>query len=289
LQSSVTEFVFSQEEYRQLQVEFWSKFYACCLQYQEALAMPLGLTVSAHTSMVCLLKKGFVSFLLPCLAVDHLYLSCDEYLFSEDETPVTEDPELGRDVLQLVQCLRLVSDAVSGEMAYNMEKALEHVESPERAAELILETMLSDDNDNVIEDIQNKLQDVRNPTAAMMILLREMDLETDAEVGGDGHMMPGQTLNMRISLSQLYGSSAAVSLVCQAVCHMAMTRVHFCRDLLILQKLYLRFGDNVFLGGGAQLLQLQQDLIPRSSHLLSSYYLLRHISQSLTSAVPTDT
>ncbi|CAK6984923.1 nuclear pore complex protein Nup160, partial [Scomber scombrus] len=66
--------------------------------------------------------------------------------------------------------------------------------------------------DNVIEDIQNKLQDVRNPTAAMMILLREMDLETDAEVGGDGHMMPGQTLNMRISLSQLYGSSAAVSL-----------------------------------------------------------------------------
>ncbi len=57
LQSSVTEFEFSQEEYRQLQVEFWSKFYACCLQYQEALSMPLGLTVSQHTNMVCLLKK----------------------------------------------------------------------------------------------------------------------------------------------------------------------------------------------------------------------------------------
>lgn len=52
-------------------------------------------------------------------------------------------------------------------------------------------------------------------------------------------------LNARIQLSQLYGSSAAVSLVCQAVCHMSMTRVLFCRDLLILQKLYLRFGDNV--------------------------------------------
>lgn len=57
LQSSVTEFEFSQEEYRQLQVEFWSKFYACCLQYQEALSTPVGLTVSQHTSMVCLLKK----------------------------------------------------------------------------------------------------------------------------------------------------------------------------------------------------------------------------------------
>ncbi|KAM4618869.1 nuclear pore complex protein Nup160 isoform 2-T2 [Polymixia lowei] len=289
LQSSVTEFEFSQEEYRQLQVEFWSKFYACCLQYQESLSMPLGLTVSPHTAMVCLLKKGFVSFLLPCFAVDHLYLSYDEYLFSEEETPVAEDPEVSRDVLQLVQCLRLVSDAVSGDMAYEMEKALEHLQSPERAAELVLENMLANDNDNVIEDIQNKLQDIRNPTAAMIILLREMDLEVDSEVGGEGLPKPGQSLNVRISLSQLYGSSVAVMVVCQAVCHMAMTRALFCRDLLILQKLYLRLGDNVFLGGGAQLLQLQQDLIPRSSHLLSSYYLLKHTSQSLASSVPMDT
>lgn len=44
----------------------------------------------------------------------------------------------------------------------------------------------------------------------------------------------------------------------------------------------------MFLGGGAQLLQLQQDLIPRSSTLLSSYYLLKRISQSLASSVPID-
>lgn len=126
---------------------------------------------------------------------------------------------------------------------------------------------------------------------------------------------------MRISLSQLYSSSSAMSVICQAVCHMAMTRTLFCRDLLILQKLYLHFGDNVcthvkgpvtrpvhngnelgviavdriclcvqvFLGGGGQLLQFQQDLIPRTSHLLSSYHLLKHISQSLTSSVPMDT
>ncbi|KAK2880678.1 nuclear pore complex protein Nup160 isoform X2 [Channa argus] len=288
LQSSVTEFEFSQEEYRQLQVEFWSKFHACCLQYQEALSTPVGLTVSQHTSMVCLLRKGFISFLLPCFAVDHLYLSYDEYLSSEEETPITEDLEGGRDVLQLVQCLRMVSDAVSGEMAYVMEKALQHLESPENAAELILENMLSNNNDNVIEDIQNKLQDIRNPMAAMIVLLRELDLETDSDITGEGPIAPGQSLNTRINLSQLYGSSSAVSVVCQAVCHMAMTRALFCRDLLILQKLYLRFGDNVFLGGGAQLLQLQQDLIPRCSHLLSSYHVLKHISQSLASSVPID-
>lgn len=188
-------------------------------------------------------------------------------------------------------------------------------------------------SDNVIEEIQNKLQDIRNPMAAMMVLLRELDLETDSECGADRAVTPGicgrsvccslwrcpaherfhAGLNTRIHLSRLYGSSSAVSLICQAVCHMSMTRVLLCRDLLILQKLYLRFGDNVgpqhhpkclscqkasaslssctcqvFLGGGSQLLQLQQDLVPRSSHMLTSYHLLKHISQSLASSVPVD-
>uniref|UniRef100_A0A3Q2PVR1 Nucleoporin 160 n=1 Tax=Fundulus heteroclitus TaxID=8078 RepID=A0A3Q2PVR1_FUNHE len=278
LQSSVTEFEFSQEEYRQLQVEFWSRFYSCCLQYQEVESTPLGLTVCQQTGMACLLRKGFVSFLLPCFAVDHLYLSYDQYLQSEEDTPISDDPDVARDVLQLVRTLRLVSDTVSAEMAYEMEKALEYLQTPERAAELVLENMVCNDKDGVIEDIQNKLQDIRNPSVAMMALLRELDLETDSELG----------LSVRMSLSQLYGSNCAVSVVCQAVCHMAMTRAQFCRDLLILQKLYLHFGDNVFLGGGAQLLQLQQDLIPRTSHLLSSYHLLKGVSQSLASSVPMD-
>ena len=31
-----------------------------------------------------------MSYLLPCFAVDHLYLSCDEYPFSEEETAITD-------------------------------------------------------------------------------------------------------------------------------------------------------------------------------------------------------
>uniref|UniRef100_A0A3B1IPV2 Nucleoporin 160 n=1 Tax=Astyanax mexicanus TaxID=7994 RepID=A0A3B1IPV2_ASTMX len=291
LQSSVTEFEFSQEDYRMLQMEFWSKFYACCLQYQEALSTPLALHINQATSMVCLLKKGFVSFLLPCFAVDHLYLSADEYLTSEEETPVAEgDPDLGSDILKLVQCLRMVSDCVQGEMAFEMEKALELLLSPERAAEQVLESLLANDSDNVIEDITNKLQNVGNPLAAMAALLRELDLETDVEMGPEPTAPPaGQSLSVRISLSQLYGSSVAVSVICQAVCQMALTRALLCRDLLILQHLYLRLGDNMLLAGSAQSLQLQQDLIPRCSHLLCCYYLLKQLSQTLASPVPVDT
>ncbi|XP_066505753.1 nuclear pore complex protein Nup160 isoform X2 [Hoplias malabaricus] len=291
LQSSVTEFEFSQEDYRMLQVEFWSKFYACCLQYQEALSTPLALHYNQATAMVCLLKKGSVSFLLPSFAVDHLYLTADEYLFSEEETPVAEgDPDLSSDILQLVQCLRMLSDCVQGEMACEMERALELLLSPERAAEQVLENLLANDRDSVMEDITNKLQDVRNPLAAMSALLRELDLETDMETGPEATAPPaGQSLSVRLSLSQLYGSSVAVSVICQAVSQMAMTRALMCRDLLILQHLYLRLGDTILLAGSAQSLQLQQDLIPRCSLLLCCYYLLKQLSHTLASPVPLDT
>ena len=49
-------------------------------------------------------------------------------------------------------------------------------------------------SDNVIVDIQNKLQDIRNPMAAMMVLLRELDLETDSDLGGDGPVAPGSKI-----------------------------------------------------------------------------------------------
>lgn len=112
-----------------------------------------------------------------------------------------------------------------------MEKALEHLESPEKAAEQVLENMLSSDrlvlpsdrwlfsvickpyklflyptesyvvscSDNVIEDIQNKLQDVRNPMAAIMVLLRELDLETDSEVGGEGPAALGMSVSILVT------------------------------------------------------------------------------------------
>uniref|UniRef100_A0A8C1LB86 Nucleoporin 160 n=1 Tax=Cyprinus carpio TaxID=7962 RepID=A0A8C1LB86_CYPCA len=277
LQGSVTEYEFCQEDYRLLQVEFWSKFYACCLQYQDVLSTPLALHISPATAMVCVLKKGFVSFLLPCFAVDHLYLSSDEYLFSEEETPIAEDSNLSRDVLQLIQCLRMVSESLPEDMAYEMDKALEDLLSPEKVSEKVLEGLLANDNENVIQDILNKLQDISNPTVAINTLLRELDLEADAET----ESRP----TVRISLSQLYGSSVAASLICQAVCQTAMTRTLLCRDLLILQQLYLRIGDNV---SGAQLLQLQQDLIPRCSSLLCSYHLLKQMSLTLSSSVPLD-
>uniref|UniRef100_A0A8B9GAH5 Nucleoporin 160 n=1 Tax=Amazona collaria TaxID=241587 RepID=A0A8B9GAH5_9PSIT len=246
-QGSVTEYECSLEEFWQLQVEFWSKFYACCLQYQEALSRPLALHLNPHTGMVCLLKKGSLSFLVPCSLVDHLYLLSNEHLLTEDDAAIFDDLEMSRDVVCLVQCLRLIGESISMEMAFLMEMACSRLQPPEKAAEQILEDLIANDTENVMEDIHSKLQEIRNPIHAVGVLIREMDYETDADMErGDAHH-----LSMRLNLTQLYGSATAGSVVCWGVCKVATIRFLICRDLLVLQQLLLRLGDPVSTALGA--------------------------------------
>ncbi|XP_029438431.1 nuclear pore complex protein Nup160 [Rhinatrema bivittatum] len=286
LHSSVTEYELSQEEFRQLQIEFWSKFYACCLQYQEALSRPLALHINPHTNMVCLLKKGFLSFLVPCSLVDHLYLLFDEHFLIEDESAISEDLDIAHDVICLIQCLKLIREAISMDTTFLMERACFHLQSPEVAAEQILQDLISNDTEHVMDDIRSKLHSTRNPVQAIGWILREMDYEAEMEM--ERGFDVAQPMNVRMNLSQLYGSDTAANIVCQAVFWISSTRFLICRDLLVLQQEMLRQGDAVFFGGG-QLLQAQQDLVPRTSHLLSSYYLIRWGSQCLASAVPVNT
>lgn len=171
------------------------------------------------------------------------------------------------------------------EMAYLMETSCCHLLSPESTAEQILEDLIANDTDNIMQDLHNKLQDVKNPTQAIGVLLREMDYQTDMEL--ERTFDPAQPLNVRINISQLFGSVAAAHVVCQAVVQIANTRFMICRDLLILQQLLLKLGDSVFSGRG-QLLHIQQDLVQRTSHLLSTYYVIRWASQCSASAVPVD-
>uniref|UniRef100_A0A452QNC5 Nucleoporin 160 n=1 Tax=Ursus americanus TaxID=9643 RepID=A0A452QNC5_URSAM len=270
----VTEYEFSQEEFRNLQQEFWCKFYACCLQYQEALSHPLALHLNPHTNMVCLLKKGYLSFLVPSSLVDHLYLLPDENLLAEDEAAISDDVDVARDVMCLIKCLRLIGESVTMDMSAVMEMSCYNLQSPEKAAEQILEDLITIDVENVMEDICSKLQEIKNPIQAIGLLVREMDYETEP-------------LNIRLNLSQLYGSNTAACIVCRGVCKIASTRFLICRDLLILQHLLMRLGDAVILGAG-QLIQDQQDLLHRTTPLLLSYYLIKWGSQCLATDVPVD-
>ncbi|KAM4874044.1 LOW QUALITY PROTEIN: nuclear pore complex protein Nup160-like [Thomomys bottae] len=291
LQGSVTEYEFAQEEFRSLQKEFWSKFYACCIQYQETFSHPLALHLNPHTNMMCLLKKGYLSFLVPSSLVDHLYLLPDENLLTEDETSISDDLDVARDVICLIKCLRLSKESVTisndriiKDMSALMEVSCYNLQSPEKSAERILEDLITIDVENVMEDICSKLPEIQNPVHAIGLLIREMDSETEVEM--EKGFNPAQPLNVHMNVSQLYGSNTAGHIVYKGVYKITSTRFLICRDLLILQQLLMRIGDAAILGAG-QLFQAQQDLLHRPAPF--SYHLFKWASQSLATDVPVDT
>lgn len=53
------------EEYQQLNLRCWSKFYTYCLEYQELVCKPLALFQDPGTGMGLVLKQGALSFLRP--------------------------------------------------------------------------------------------------------------------------------------------------------------------------------------------------------------------------------
>lgn len=52
---------------------------------------------------------------------------------------------MSRDILLLVQCLRQLNEYLTEDMAYEMEKALEHLLSPEKTSEKVFEALLASD------------------------------------------------------------------------------------------------------------------------------------------------
>lgn len=171
------------------------------------------------------------------------------------------------------------------DMSILMEMNCYNLQSPEKAAESILQDMIIIDIENVMEDICSKLQEMRNPAQAIGLIIREMDYETDMEM--ETGFNPAQPLNVRMNLSQLYGSSTAAYIMCRGVHKIASTRFLICRDLLIFQHLLTRLGDTGLLGPG-QLFQAQQEVLRRTAPLLLSYYLVKWGSQRLATGAPVD-
>jgi len=58
------------DQYREVQVKNWSKFYRCCLEYQELASQPLALVQDPRTGMGVVLKQSLFSFLRPAHVVE---------------------------------------------------------------------------------------------------------------------------------------------------------------------------------------------------------------------------
>ncbi|XP_019626298.1 PREDICTED: nuclear pore complex protein Nup160-like isoform X3 [Branchiostoma belcheri] len=293
IQNAVTEYEVQQEEYYQIQLQCWNKFYLCCTQYHQVAARPLGVYSDEDTAMVCLVKKGAVSFLRPCDGVEHLYLSpqgvCQPQHLSAAPLNIA-DEKLCRDVVLLGDCLRLIRDQLTPDVVSAVEQDLYHLETPQNIVEPLVNNVISEAGDvdqssaEVISTLESSLQTIIDAPRAIDMVLQAMDV-----TGGDPENLAvpdlaGEPLR-QLSLNHVFGSAAGHAVLETSARGLATTRLAICRDLLLLQGLMGRMGQRASLSQDS-LNKLQSDLIPRTAQLMQVYHVITWVSTATYTHIP---
>ena len=149
IQSHVTDYEISDEDYVSVAHQAWAKFYSSTIQYHQAGLKPMGLISDAGSGLVTILKKSAMSFVRPLDALEYLVLSegdtagrSADALFS-DTSMLNDALALANDVVNLMKAVALVDSLVSGEHRDNFSFSLRRLISPDQAARRIVKDILS--------------------------------------------------------------------------------------------------------------------------------------------------
>ncbi|XP_022094945.1 nuclear pore complex protein Nup160-like isoform X2 [Acanthaster planci] len=294
LQQKVGGSEMSQEEYREVVEQSWSRFYTCCVQYHEVASKPHGIMLDPNTGMVCLLKKNLLSLLRPCDAVEHLYLAPPRGVSTQDFEAVPfviTEKTLCRDLITLRNCVKMISQTLSPEIKMSFEHDVYQLEKPDLIAQQIAGDLLGESMDSTqvpsisfVQQLTSQLQSLQDPVRAVLTLLNAMDL---AEGNPMSLMMEegvGDSVE-HLSSRQLFASSQGVAVLAASFVQMSFTRYQLLRDLLILECAMVKLGDQASLSSEA-LDDLESDIICETASCLLAYYSLFWVGNCVASTVP---
>ena len=75
IQGETKGYEINDQEYLEISVRCWSKFYSCCVQYLIAASKPIGIFLLPSVSGALLIKKSSISFLRPIDQIEYMVLS----------------------------------------------------------------------------------------------------------------------------------------------------------------------------------------------------------------------
>ncbi|XP_062566399.1 nuclear pore complex protein Nup160-like isoform X5 [Saccostrea cucullata] len=261
----------SEEEYCELQMEQWSKFYSGVVQYQEVGGKMKGYFADSNTGLVCIIKKGGLSYVRPCDPIEELYLG-EGHWSAEDLDEITR-----RDVKTLGRCLSLINSKISEEMVVQFEDQLLMKEQPEEAVRTIVEDLFF--NTSLVEISLDSLgalvQNIHDLPNCLMVVLNSLDLAFRAGMEEETDMESEQQL---IS-GQILTSDSAIDLLTTTLLQTSETGFKALRDLLVFLTASISLGDRD--GITPEISEAVNELIPRASSLLQSYATLKWASNKV--------
>ncbi|XP_046859836.1 nuclear pore complex protein Nup160-like [Xenia sp. Carnegie-2017] len=269
-------------EYSDLQLQMWSRFYACLVQYHEASNKPLGLFLDDASNVVMVIRKEAISFLRPCddLTTLHWKPFCEEAITSLAEELSIDDQIDRNDAQILFQCINIVTEQLTEDHIVFIEQELscgndvDHLMQDIAAAMLFKLDQKKEETSEkqFLMTIEIRLQKIQNLMKIVENVLNILDVnyeldEDDFDALGDD--MRSQHLNLR----RLFASDLSVSLLASSYEQLCERRVCLCRDLLILLHVMTRLSSRAGLHSlGSH--TISSEHVPRATYLLRVYHSL---------------
>ncbi|XP_015116338.1 nuclear pore complex protein Nup160 homolog [Diachasma alloeum] len=289
IQSEVMDYEMTDEDYLEIANRCWWKFYSCVIQYHINGSRPIGLLLLPSVYGAALLKKASFSLLRPMEALEHLMLSNEKcYAARFKTTPIlSDDEDTCQDLIALMSALVMLEEQLSEEIKTGIEKDLYHLKSPDIVIEDLFSRLSLEPDDPLSDfdfqmELHHKLQNVKDPSAAMAMLLEALtyDLGQPDKMKLDNEP---EASRLMLNLGHLFSSQLGISTIAESVAQIALVRFSICRDLLILQRIVLSRSEAF---DSRMLHSIKSSLAPRTVVLTQAYYVVTWISESTASPTP---
>lgn len=288
IRNAAMDYQLHEEEYCQLQLEHWAKFYSCCVQYQEVDSKCLGLFADNQSGLVCCIRKSHLTYFCPCDLIEELYLTngspASATSLLENVGYAAEGHDVS-DLLAVCQCLRLIADHISEDLGSQLEHKATISQDLKEAAGSLVDSCLALD-DLLMDDLNMHLENIHNLVKAVDVIATHLNLST---LRLDNICLNESTGMMaQFDWAHLFAGSCGTSVIIANMEHFVTTRFNASRDLLLLLLVAVQFGEQArYSGGNCWLLQTR--LIPQVMLNYRCYLVLKWIMSTIAMPNPANT
>ncbi|KAK2174344.1 hypothetical protein NP493_810g00006 [Ridgeia piscesae] len=289
IQTAASEYEMVEEEYYQLQLDQWTRFYSCCVQYQEQGTRALGIFADGITGMVSIVKSNMASFIRICDPIEHIHMTAEPHSIREMLISMPQfnaEPQLCHDMQLLCNAIKLVGQCLTDEVTYYFEQDLYHTQCPREVAKSIAMNLIAeqhprpnvDRDTGPLTEIERHIQSIEDTFQVVSTLIELLDLGQGQPEG----MLDDASVDAarQLLVGHLFGSTSGIRLLCNSTRQMAVARLEVARNLLVLLTLMAQLtGQASVQMAGVSI--ITSELISRVSTIVQSYYIIKWCSDTV--------
>lgn len=302
MQNEVKDLDVTDEEYIDINLQLWERFYSCCEQYHVKATQPIGLVSLEALGGMCVVKRNMFALIRPCELLEHVMLSSGE---SRNQSaaivqfPRFQNRQTDENLAALIGVLGKVEAVLPSAVKMEIYNKLLEQQMPSNIVSDIVRQFLSLEveeqpfSKDFIAEIRQKLLQISDVPQTMWQLLeclqmnegRGMRRGSSEEGNGDAddesepmdtYRDIGEKQRHLFELGNLFCSQLGKSFVAESMKQIIMIRYALCRNLLILQHLL----SETFSLPNEVLKRIQSNCSADSSVCLQAYFVMKWICVS---------